>query len=190
MTDRRLLIVYATVHGQAALVARRFADVASSHGLTPVLRDVRRVTADDLAACRFVVIAASVHFGRHSRRIVRFVRANRARLAAMHSAFVSVSGSAGDPAGLAEAESYVDGFVKATGWSPAQRLLAAGAIRFSKYNPIIRFITKRSLAAQGKVIDPSRDYEFTDWDAVTRFAASFVASCTSVDHAPSRAAAG
>jgi menaquinone-dependent protoporphyrinogen oxidase len=176
MKNKQLLIVYASVHGQAELIARRVADVAESATLEPVLRSVRDASASDVAACDEIVVVASVHFGRHSRRITRFVRSNLEQLESKRSAFVSVSGSAAEAATRNLAETYADEFLRATGWNPTVRQLAGGAVKFTKYNPFIRFVTKRAMKAQGKTVDTHRDYDFTDWDAVTRFAASFATS--------------
>ena len=176
MSDGKLLVVYATVHGQAELIARRIAEAASESRVVTLVRNVREASSADLQRCDSVVIVASVHYGRHSRSITRFVKANRNRLSAMRSAFVSVSGSAADPATRPEAETYVDDFLRLTAWIPNARQLFGGAVKFTKYNFLLRYMTKRAFAAKGIVLDTRRDYDHTDWDAVTRFAKAFVAA--------------
>jgi menaquinone-dependent protoporphyrinogen oxidase len=171
----KLLIIYSTVYGQSERVARRIEDTASELAVETTVRNVSDATAADLEACGSVVIVASVLYGHHSRAVRRFVKANRARLAAMRSAFVSVSGSAVDAETRPEAEKYVRDFFRTTGWTPTRYELAGGAVNFTRYNPLIRWVTKRAMAAKGKTLDTHRDYEFTDWDAVTRFARAFVA---------------
>jgi len=176
MSDRTLLVIYATVHGQAELIARRIAEAASESRVATLVRGVRGASGTDLQRCDSAILVASVHYGRHARSIIRFVKANRGRLSAMHSAFVSVSGSAVDPATRPEAEKYVDDFLRLTGWTPTVRQLFGGAVKFTKYNFLLRFMTKRAFAAKGIVLDTRRDYDHTDWDAVTRFAKAFVAA--------------
>jgi menaquinone-dependent protoporphyrinogen oxidase len=51
----------------------------------------------------------------------------------------------------------------------------AGALPYSKYNFFIRFIMRRIAAQAGGDVDTSRDYEYTDWGAVDRFASQFAA---------------
>ena len=94
MRDRKLLAIYATVHGQAERIARRIAQTAAEAGMEASVRDVREASPADLDGPDTLVIVASVQFGRHARSVTRFVKANRARLNAMHTAFVSVSGNA------------------------------------------------------------------------------------------------
>ena len=172
MNQQRLLVIYASVHGQAESIALRIAETA---GLETVIRDIDHADAEDLETCDSVIIVASVRFGKHARRVRRFVKENRKRLAELRTAFVSVSGSAGDPATHADAKSYVELFEKETGWMPREVQLVAGAAKFTQYNPLVRWITKRAFESRGVKVDTHRDYEFTDWNAVEQFARTFAA---------------
>jgi len=171
-----VLIIYATMHGQAELIARRIGDAASEWGVTATVQDVRNTSAVELVPRRSVVLVASVHYGRHPRSISRFVKENRVRLAERHTAFISVSGDAADPSARPRAEQYANDFFRTTGWTPAASLVIGGAVKFTKYNWFLRYMTKRSFAAKGIQLDPRRDYDYTDWDAVMRFAKAFLTS--------------
>jgi menaquinone-dependent protoporphyrinogen oxidase len=166
----RILVIYSTVHGQAKAIAGRIGDHATSARTEARVVDVRVATPADLMGNETVVIVGSVQFGRHGRRLAKFVKANRERLSAMHSAFVSVSGSAIDPATQPIATKQMNDFLEQTGWVPAQRQIFAGAVKFTEYNPLLRFVIRRIHAARGRVLDTRRDYDFTDWGAVDRFA--------------------
>jgi menaquinone-dependent protoporphyrinogen oxidase len=168
-----VLIVYATMHGQAELVARRVSGAASGSGLGVTLRNVNDVKRPDLEAHPIAVLVASVHFGRHQRSMSRFVRRNRERLGQVRSAFISVSGDAAAAATLPRAEGYVQEFTRATGWTPDQYLLAGGAVKLTAYNFLFRWMALRSFREKGIELDPHRDYEYTDWEAVHRFARTF-----------------
>ncbi len=174
MKSKTLLVVYATVHGQAEAIAHRIAEAAANGEVQASVRDARDTSAADLAACDSVVIVASVHFGRHQRSIAKLIRRNRDRLSALHSAFVSVSGSAVDPLTQPDAIACADEFLRSTGWAPSQRQIFGGAVQFTKYNPFMRFVLKRVFASKGVVMDARRDYDYTDWNAVSRFAKAFV----------------
>jgi menaquinone-dependent protoporphyrinogen oxidase len=172
MAATRTLIVYSSRYGQAEAIARRIGETV---GGEVRFRDARSATSDDFDGCDSAVVVASVYFGKHSRAVTRFARRNRERLLARRSAFVSVSGAAGNPAARAEAEGYVELFVGKSGWRPARVEHVAGAAKFTKYNFLVRLVTKRSMAARGFHPDTRRDYEFTDWTAVERFARDFAA---------------
>ena len=176
MKTRRLLVVYSTVDGQAEAIARRIGQVAAAdREVQATVRDVRETSATDLTLCDSIIIVAAVHLSRHPRPVTKFVKANRELLSKMHSAFISISGSAADPSTRQLALDYADGFLRKTGWKPSQREIFGGAIKFTKYNPLLRFVMKRIGASKGQILDTRIDYDFTDWNAVAQFATAFVA---------------
>ena len=50
-----------------------------------------------------------------------------------------------------------------------------GALRYTKYNVLIRIMMRVIVGFAGGDTDTSRDYEYTDWRAVEGFAAEFAA---------------
>lgn len=179
MKPKTLLVLFATIHGQSALIADRIAREATiATGIGTRVQELGDASAEDLEQCDSVVIVASVQFGRHARSVERFVKRNRGRLESLHSAFVSVSGSASRPETRPEAEMVARRFFAMTGWNPDEYELIGGALKFTQYNFLMRFMIKRINARQGRMYDGKRDYEFTDWDAVRRFARAFVGSET------------
>jgi len=176
LTEKKVLIIYATVHGQAELVAERIATAAAEWNVAATVQDVRQTRAADLAQRGSIIVVASVHYGRHQRSISRFVKANRALLDRARTAFISVSGDAVDPSTRPRAEQYVQDFLRMTGWTPAEQLIIGGAVKFTKYNVLLRYLTRRSFASKGIQLDPHRDYDYTDWQAVMRFAKAFLTS--------------
>jgi len=171
----KILIVYASKEGHTGKVARRIADVAGeTSGVDVVLTEVDSVAPNAITGCDAVIVAASVHFDRHPKAIVRFVRDNLASLRSRRTAFLSISGAAMTEAGENQAEDYVTEFLDQTRWSPDCYELVAGAMPFTKYNLFIRFIIKRIAKAKGLSTDTTRDHDYTDWEAVDRFARTFV----------------
>ena len=63
----------------------------------------------------------------------------------------------------------IDVFVRDTGWRPEHALSVAGALAYSKYSLLVRFLMKQIARRAGAPTDTSRDYEFTDWQALDRF---------------------
>jgi menaquinone-dependent protoporphyrinogen oxidase len=174
-------IVYATSEGHTRRIADRLALSLKTRGVVPMLFDVR--DAADVAPAGFaaVVLAASAHRGRHQREMVRYARQNRSQLAAIPNAFISVSLSeAGveNPA-LSEEErrkhsaavrNMVARFVKDTGWRPRRVLPVAGALCYTRYNFLMRWIMQRIARSARGATDTSRDHDYTDWAALDRFA--------------------
>lgn len=175
--SRRFLIVYATSYGQTAKIARRMADLLLASGDAVTLVNASHHPRD-VHAGEFdgVIIGGSIIGGRHQRSLVRFVRAHRTLLNACPSAFFSVSGSAASPLETerAKARQFVDQFLDITGWHPALTETLGGAMAYTKYNPFLRWFTKRAAKAAGGPTDTSRDHEVTDWLQVERFVHAFV----------------
>ena len=69
----------------------------------------------------------------------------------------------------------IDDFRAETGWRPKSTKAVAGALLYSKYNFLLRWIMKRISRQAGGTTDTSKDHEYTDWAALDRFVEEFVA---------------
>lgn len=175
----RMLIAYGTSDGHTARVAGYMADVLRSrgHDARTVELGGREVPVPEQYAG--VLVGASVHRGRHQAVVERFVRLHRETLGCRASGFFSVSLALADGSadGRREAERYVDEFVRRTGWRPGLVACVAGALRYTRYGRLERWIMQRIARYKGSPdTDMSRDYVYTDWDAVRRFAEEMAAA--------------
>lgn len=170
-----VLIVYATVEGQTARIAERIAGRLRADGLSVSLhRAAPGVTLPDLGRHDGLIVGASVHYGRHPGYLRAQLRARQPTLSAARAAFFSVSLSAGGPgAKPAAAQRYVEAFLRSLSWRPSQAATFAGAARYSKYGWFKRLLMVTFLGLAGGDTDTSRDYDYTDWSAVERFAEEF-----------------
>ncbi len=171
----RILLLYATTEGQTGLIAERMAHTLREKGhsvdMLPADTDPARL---DPAAYDGVMIGASIHYGHHPAFLRTLVRRYRSALAGRPSGFFSVSLSAGGPRpNPAAAQRYMDKFLRKTGWQPQMTASFAGAVKYSVYGPIKRRVMIVFVGLGGGETDTSRDYEYTDWDAVERFAGEF-----------------
>ncbi len=176
-----VLILFATREGQTEKIAQRMAAVLEGKGHRVQLRDVDRSASElDLRRYGAVFVGSPVRVGSYLKSVIRFVQAQRGALERIPSAFFSVSLAVATRKGERKTDGrtetlrVVEKFRRATGWSPRRIELIAGALPYSKYNFLVRFVMRRISAAAGGDTDTSRDYEYTDWNAVDRFAAEFV----------------
>lgn len=181
-----VLILYATREGQTRRVAERVAAALHACGRAATIQEVAAIHEPfDLGANAAVVLAASVHAGKHEPELVAFVKRHRAALEGLPTAFLSVSLSeagAEDTSAPAEKREQaaanvrmsLDAFIADTGFHPEQMVPVAGALPYTHYSWFIRFIMKRIAKSAGAPTDTSRDYDFTDWAALDRFAERFV----------------
>jgi menaquinone-dependent protoporphyrinogen oxidase len=177
-TMSKILIAYGTSEGQTAKIAEQLAGFIRAQGHDAFTGDIAR-GAPGPAGYQAVIVGASVHKGKHQRWVVDYVRRNRPALEHLPSAFFSVSLAIqdGTEKGRLEAEGYVETFVKETGWYPEKVGLFAGALVYTKYNFLLRWVMRRIARSKGtRDLDTSRDYVYTDQDAVKRFAEEFLPS--------------
>jgi menaquinone-dependent protoporphyrinogen oxidase len=132
-----------------------------------------------------VIVGASVHEGRHQRTVRDWIRAERALLERVPSAFfqVSLTSVVRDDAHTEEAMHCVERLTTETGWAPARVGLFAGALLYTQYGWLKRQLMRMISKQNGGDTDTSRDVEYTDWNDVARWTETF---CTAI---PARAAA-
>ena len=167
-------VFYATRHGQTAKIAQHIAADIRAHGHAVEVLHCLRQGEPPCGPARFdsVILGSSIHGRRHHREIERFIRAHRPFLEQTPSAFFSVSLSVqgAPPKGPHAARECVDNMIARTGWRPHRVALFAGALPYTHYTWLMRFVMKRIARAQGGDTDTTRDYEYTDWSAVDAFA--------------------
>jgi len=172
-TEKTVLIVYGTRNGQTEKIAGRMAEALRGAGREVRLVDARRargkIPTDGVDT---ILVGGPVVVGGYPRAVERFVREHKDLLARVPSAFFSVSLAVASKVadGRAQTMEVVEKFVKRTGWRPPRIELFAGALQYSKYGFLVRYVMRRIAAAEGGETDTSRDYEYTDWAAVERFA--------------------
>jgi len=186
----RVLIVYGTTEGHTALIADRMATVIRAGGHEVELHDSKKVHKRAVPGdFDGIIVGGSVHAGDHQSSLREFAKRNRDLLERVPSAFFSVSLTAADPdeEAAAETQAMLDKFTRETGWRPRRVETIAGALVYTQYNVFIRHMMKLIVKHQGRSeLDTSRDYDFTDWDAVERFAREFTATIAEGVRSPSR----
>ena len=178
-------VLYATREGHTQRIAEHVAAELRVRGLHPEVENLReRWAAINLRDYSAVILAASVHAGAHESEMVKFVKAHRDELESMPAAFLSITLSeAGaertDATPLehaqfvADVEQMIDKFFKDTGWHPQRVKPVAGALLYTRYNVLVRFLMKRIARKSGGSTDTSRDHVYTDWQALDHFVDEF-----------------
>jgi menaquinone-dependent protoporphyrinogen oxidase len=190
----RVLIAYGTSYGQTAKIAMRIRDALERRGHDVTVVDAGQQEAPAPGTFDAIVVGSSIIARGHQKAVERFVRKERDALNRMPSAFYSVSASAGstDPSGEGRkaADRVRDQFLQSVAWQPRLRASIAGAINYTRYNPLLRWYMKRASRKGGGSTDTSRDHEYTDWSQVERFAQDIAAvlEAPRVEPRPSRAA--
>ena len=166
----RVLVVFHTSEGQTARIAERIASVLRSLDSSVEVRSVD--TAPVPSDFDAVVVGDSIHVMHHSRALTQYLKEHAAALNAMPSALfqVSLTSTNPDEEHTVAAQALVQELIERTGFQPKKVALFAGALVYTKYGWLKRRIMRVIVKREGGDTDMSHDFEYTDWDAVERFA--------------------
>ena len=185
-----LPVFFATTDGQTRRIAEALAAHARFLGVDSRAIEVTSPAAAGFswAPVRAVVLAASVHAGRHQPEAEAFVRRHVVELSARPSVFLSVSLAICSrlPGEGDAARSIASAFPEHLGWKAGRVVCVAGRLAYTQYGLLKRFVMRRIALKAGGSGDTSRDHEMTDWDQVRDVAAELVRV---MERPPLRAAA-
>ena len=165
------LVYYGTEEGQTGRIADRIVDTLDERGHDATAIDAEEAPSDlNVADYDAVLVGASIHGGKHQPAVREFVTSYRDALTEKPTAFFQVSMSSANEEKRERAAGYVEAFLDATGWHPDRIAQFGGALRFSEFGFLKRFMVKQVVKRENPDLDTSRDVEFTDWQAVEDFA--------------------
>lgn len=172
-----ILILYGSLEGQTEKIAQRIACVIQAKGHQASALSGEHLPSD-FAAAKYdaVIIGGPIHTGNYPRYLKAFVKSHRDWLNKMPSALFTVCMAIiSQQAKSAQiAAQYGEKFTSQTGWQPRLMETFAGAVKYTQYNFITRFIMKMISKQEGGSTDTSRDHEYTDWNAVEQFVERFL----------------
>jgi menaquinone-dependent protoporphyrinogen oxidase len=170
MTGGHVLVAFRTSEGHTTEIANRIAGRMREQGAEVDVRDA----ADAPAPAEYdgVVLGDSIHIGHHSKQLRDYAKAHADVLGKMPSALfqVSMTSAVHDEKHDQQAQTYVREFIEASGWNPDIVGMFAGALAYTQYGWLNRRIMVSIAKREGQPTDTSRDYDYTDWDAVDLFA--------------------
>lgn len=172
---KSVLVLYATTDGQTAKIAHVLATTLRQTGCLVDLCDVRDTPRVTAVAYDAVIVAAAVQAGGYKKQVRSWVSQHHVPLSTKPTAFVSVCLAVLEHRREAQdaLQRILQSFFRATGWAPTEVQIVAGALPFTKYGWLKKRIMRRIARRAGGGTDITRDYEYTDWDGVRRFAREF-----------------
>lgn len=181
----RVLVVYATSEGHTKKISERLAGWIRESGHRPTLFDSSVSDFElELAAFDCFILAGSIHQGKHQASLADFARSHRIELNSKATAFLSVSLSAivKDEKHLADCQKCIDGFTAETGLRPQRSIPVAGALLYTQYDFLTKQFMRMICAKEGGDTDTTRDFEYTDWEALRSFVDGFLRVPKTVSH--------
>jgi menaquinone-dependent protoporphyrinogen oxidase len=166
----KILVAHHSHDGQTAKIAGRIAERLRSSGADVDAAAVERAPAPD--CYDVVVVGDSIRLGRHSKALVRYLRKHHEALARVPVALfqVSMTSARDDAEHVVEAQRLLKLLMTKSELEPRVVAEFAGALLYTKYGWMTRRIMQSIARREGNTTDTSRDHEYTDWQAVDRFA--------------------
>jgi menaquinone-dependent protoporphyrinogen oxidase len=171
----RVLILFGSTDGHTQGIAQAMGDALRRSALDV---DIIQAGTLDPSPQHYagIIVAASLHGGRYQKAVRQWVRAHAIEFGSRPTAFVSVCLAIlqqSDAKVMGELDAIVQRFVGDAGWRPVTIKHVAGALLYTRYNFLKRWVMKRIAARAGGATDTSKDYDYTDWVDVRAFAEDF-----------------
>jgi menaquinone-dependent protoporphyrinogen oxidase len=168
----RYQVIYTTNDGQTRKVAEFIAKTLREKKAETELIDIRGFRGRlDTAGVKAVFLGSPINAGRYPGRFKAFIKRNLRALSAakVHLFSVCLSARGDSEEALKTARGYPEKLAVETGLRPASVKPVAGALPYTRYNFLKKFLMKKISEASGGEADTTKDFEFTDWGEVGKF---------------------
>lgn len=165
----KTLVVFATTEGHTRKIAEQVSEWLRLRGFeSETVECSNRLRHHDLRSYDAVVLAGSLHVGKHQESLVNYVIRHSDDLEHVPTWFISASATASktDLLSVKKANDCIEAFIEESGFRPTMCTPIGGALLYTRYNMVLRWALKKIAEKEGGPTDTSRDYELTDWIAL------------------------
>lgn len=173
----KFLIVYATEEGQSQKISEFMAGEIRSQGHEVEIHNCNEHNIfTGTINYAGILIGGSIHKSQFSEILTNWIKNNSALISKIPSAFFSVCLGILEKGAIAQDEErqIVINFFDEVSWYPRKTAIFAGALKYSKYGWFTKWMMKKIVEKAGGATDTSKDYEYTDWKAVSKFTTEFI----------------
>ena len=164
------LIIYSSTDGHTETICKRISNFLNNKNETKII-SLDEATKIDLTVFNKIIIGASIRYGKHSKKLYKFIESNKSILDQKQSTFFSVNVVARKPEkNTPETNPYIKKFLKISNWKPKKIGVFAGRVDYPNYGFFEKYVIKFIMFLTNGPTDTSQSYEFTDWSKVDEFA--------------------
>lgn len=172
------LILHASKYGHTLKIAQFISTELSNLGHTSDMVDCGQYhSAMNLSIYQGIIVGAPVYRGNYPKQLAKWIKANpQFKTQVPCSAFYSVCLGIMDQneASVLREKEIVADFLDWNHWRPNSTAIFAGALNFTKYNWLLKRFMRRIAKKSGMTsTDITKNYDFTDWQAVRKFTQDF-----------------
>jgi len=164
------LVIYSSTDGHTKTICERIINFSKENNIVKIV-SLDQVADLDLYEFDKIVIGASIRYGKHSKKLYRFIQSNINLLNDKQGVFFSVNVVARKPKkNTPDTNPYIKKFLKISNWTPKKIGVFAGKVDYPNYNFFDKYIIKLIMFITDGPTNTSQSYEFTDWSKVDIFA--------------------
>jgi len=166
----KIIIIYSTTDGHTREICQYLQQVIEKRDNHVVLISINNEAEIDLKSFDKIVIGASIRYGKHSPKVIEFIKKNLHILERKSNAFFSVNVVARKPEkNQPETNPYLIKFLRQIPWKPMKLAVFAGKIDYQKYKFWDRLIIRLIMWMTKGPTDPKTNIDFTNWSQVEDF---------------------
>ena len=166
---QNILILYSSTDGQTRLICERIQELSKKKDSCKLV-NIDDVEEENIMNYNYIIIGASIRYGKHNKKVFKFIEKYKNELKQKKTAFFSVNVVARKPEkNTAETNPYINKFLKISKWRPSKIKVFAGKVDYPNYNFFDKYIIKFIMFITNGPTDTSQSYEFTDWSKVDDF---------------------
>ena len=165
----KILIIHSSVDGHTTHICERIRSVRNDLDIDII--SLSKTKNISLNKYEMIVIGASIRYGKYRKELFEFIEKNLNVIHSKKNAFFSVNVVARKAEkNSTDTNPYIEKFLLKTSWKPKIIDVFAGKIEYPKYNLFDRSIIKFIMWMTNGPTDSSKNFEFTDWSKVEKFA--------------------
>ena len=164
------LIIYSSTDGHTKTICERILNSFNNKTEIKII-SLDEATKFDLSTFNRIIIGASIRYGKHSKKLYKFITSNKNVLDQKQGIFFSVNVVARKlEKNTPETNPYIQKFLKISNWKPKKIGVFAGRVDYPNYGFFDKYVIKFIMFLTNGPTDTSQSYEFTDWSKVDEFA--------------------
>jgi len=167
MSDK-IGILYSSIDGQTHKICNFIKDKLQQNNQKVALFSIDNFDSE-ISNYKTFVIAASIRYGVHNKKIIDFINTHKKELDATNTVFISVNLVARKPEkNTPETNPYVVKFFKIIHWKPTFVEVFAGKLDYKKYPFWDRIMIQFIMWMIKGPTDKNTKIEYTNWDKVAQ----------------------
>ncbi|NRA59594.1 MAG: menaquinone-dependent protoporphyrinogen IX dehydrogenase [Psychrobium sp.] len=170
------LLIYSSNDGQTKKICQAIASDIEQAGQTVQCIALQQANDIDWQEFDKVIIGASIRYGHFNKALATFIARFQEQLEQRVHGFFCVNLTARKPdKNTPSTNAYMRKFLEQSPWRPQLQAVFAGALLYSKYGFVDKFMIRLIMKITGGNTDTAQDIEYTDWKKVSEFAAIITA---------------